>query len=62
MTPDDVKKVDADLKLGGRIDRDGWINQARACSLRKTGFILLPLAGEGGPREAGPDEGRSVSR
>ena len=30
MTPDDVKKVDADLKLGGRIDRDGWINQARS--------------------------------
>ena len=30
MTPDDVKKVEADLKLGGRIDRDGWINQARS--------------------------------
>jgi small subunit ribosomal protein S2 len=30
MTPDDVKKVDTELKLGGRIDRDGWINQARA--------------------------------
>lgn len=30
MTPDDVTKVDADLKLGGRIARDGWINQARA--------------------------------
>jgi small subunit ribosomal protein S2 len=23
-------KVDADLKLNGRIDRDGWINQARS--------------------------------
>ncbi|WP_407522051.1 30S ribosomal protein S2 [Methylobacterium oryzisoli] len=30
MTPEDVAKVDADLKLNGRIDRDGWINQARA--------------------------------
>lgn len=30
MTPEDVAKVDADLKLGGRITRDGWINQARA--------------------------------
>ena len=30
MTPDDVKKVEADLKLGGRIERDGWINQARS--------------------------------
>jgi small subunit ribosomal protein S2 len=29
MTADDVKKVDADLKLNGRIDRDGWIAQAR---------------------------------
>ena len=30
MTPDDEAKVDADLKLGGRISRDGWIGQARA--------------------------------
>jgi small subunit ribosomal protein S2 len=30
MTPDDATKVDADFKLGGRIARDGWINQARA--------------------------------
>jgi small subunit ribosomal protein S2 len=30
MTPDDMMKVDADLKLSGRIDRDGWINQARS--------------------------------
>ena len=29
MTPDDAAKVDADLKLSGRIDRDGWIAQAR---------------------------------
>jgi small subunit ribosomal protein S2 len=29
MTPDDAKKVDGELKLNGRIDRDGWINQAR---------------------------------
>jgi small subunit ribosomal protein S2 len=30
MTPADVAKVDADLKLNGRIDRDGWVAQARA--------------------------------
>ena len=30
MTPEDAVKVDADLKLGGRIARDGWVNQARA--------------------------------
>ncbi len=30
MTPEDMIKVDADLKLSGRIDRDGWINQARS--------------------------------
>jgi small subunit ribosomal protein S2 len=24
-----VSKFDADLKLNGRIDRDGWVNQAR---------------------------------
>ena len=30
MTPEDVTKIDSELKLGGRITRDGWINQARA--------------------------------
>ncbi|GJD58733.1 30S ribosomal protein S2 [Methylobacterium dankookense] len=29
MTADDVAKVDADLKLNGRIARDGWVDQAR---------------------------------
>ncbi len=29
MTPEDVTKLDHDLKLGGRIDRDGWVGQAR---------------------------------
>ncbi len=29
MKPADVAKVDADLKLHGRIDRDNWIAQAR---------------------------------
>jgi small subunit ribosomal protein S2 len=29
MKPADVEKVDHDLKLGGRIDRDGWVEQAR---------------------------------
>jgi len=29
MTPEDVAKVDRDLKLGGRIERDGWVNHAR---------------------------------
>jgi len=29
MTPADVAKVDADLKLNGRIARDGWIDLAR---------------------------------
>jgi len=29
MTPEDAAKIDHDLKLGGRIERDGWINQAR---------------------------------
>jgi small subunit ribosomal protein S2 len=30
MQPDDVTKLDADLKLNGRIERDGWVSQARA--------------------------------
>jgi small subunit ribosomal protein S2 len=30
MTTADVEKVDADLKLNGRIARDGWVEQARA--------------------------------
>jgi small subunit ribosomal protein S2 len=30
MKPEDAKKIDADLKLHGRIERDGWIAQARA--------------------------------
>ena len=29
MQPTDVSKFDADLKLNGRIGRDGWVNQAR---------------------------------
>ena len=29
MTPEDVTKLDTELKLNGRIDRDGWIAQAR---------------------------------
>ena len=29
MTPDDVAKTDTELKLNGRIDRDGWVEQAR---------------------------------
>ncbi|KQP42865.1 30S ribosomal protein S2 [Methylobacterium sp. Leaf104] len=29
MSADDVAKVDADLKLNGRIVRDGWVDQAR---------------------------------
>jgi small subunit ribosomal protein S2 len=30
MTSADVEKVDADLKLNGRIARDGWVEQARS--------------------------------
>ena len=29
MTPADIEKMDQDLKLNGRISRDGWIEQAR---------------------------------
>lgn len=29
MTPADVTKVDHDLKLGGKIEREGWVAQAR---------------------------------
>jgi small subunit ribosomal protein S2 len=29
MSPADVEKIDADLKLNGRIARDGWIDQAK---------------------------------
>ena len=29
MTPEDVTKLDHDLKLSGRIDREGWVAQAR---------------------------------
>jgi small subunit ribosomal protein S2 len=30
MTPEDVARIDSDLKLNGRIERDGWVAQARA--------------------------------
>jgi small subunit ribosomal protein S2 len=30
MQPADVTKLDGELKLNGRIDRDGWVAQARA--------------------------------
>jgi small subunit ribosomal protein S2 len=29
MQPDDVTRIDTDLKLNGRITRDDWIGQAR---------------------------------
>jgi small subunit ribosomal protein S2 len=32
MTPADAEKVDHELKLGGKIERDGWIDQARSLS------------------------------
>ena len=30
MTPEDVAKLDADLRFNGRIERDGWVAQARS--------------------------------
>jgi small subunit ribosomal protein S2 len=30
MTSEDIEKVDAELKLNGRIARDGWVEQARS--------------------------------
>ncbi|MEF3367734.1 30S ribosomal protein S2 [Methylocystis sp. 9N] len=30
MTPADVEKLDAELKLNGRIARDGWVDQAKS--------------------------------
>lgn len=29
MSADDIAKVDGELKLNGRFERDGWVNQAR---------------------------------
>ena len=29
MTLADMEKLDAELKLNGRIQRDGWVEQAR---------------------------------
>ena len=30
MQPGDVAQLDKDLKLNGRLERDGWINQSRS--------------------------------
>ena len=30
MKPENVAKIDAEVKLNGRIARDGWVSQARA--------------------------------
>jgi small subunit ribosomal protein S2 len=30
MQPGDTAQLDKDLKLNGRLERDGWINQARS--------------------------------
>ncbi|MCL2452535.1 MAG: 30S ribosomal protein S2, partial [Alphaproteobacteria bacterium] len=32
MKDEDVAKIDRDLKLGGRIRRDNWVEQARGLS------------------------------
>ncbi len=29
MKPDDIKKMDEELKLGGRVEREEWVDQAR---------------------------------
>ena len=29
LTPDEAKKLDQDLKLSGRLERDGWVEQAK---------------------------------
>jgi len=29
MSPADVTKIDHDLKLGGKLEREGWVAQAR---------------------------------
>ena len=34
MTPAEAEKLDADLKLSGRIARDSWIEQARVARRR----------------------------
>ena len=39
MSDEDIAKVDADLKLNGRIGRDGWVSQAR-------GFVEAAAAAE----------------
>jgi small subunit ribosomal protein S2 len=33
MTPADAEKLDHDLKLGGKIEREGWIDQARSLAV-----------------------------
>jgi len=30
LTPEEAKKLDQDLKLGGRVERDGWVEQAKS--------------------------------
>jgi small subunit ribosomal protein S2 len=30
LTPEETTKLDHDLKLGGRIERDGWTAQAKS--------------------------------
>ena len=29
MTPEDAANIDRDLKLNGRLEREGWVIQAR---------------------------------
>ena len=50
MTEGEAEKLDADLKLNGRVTRDNWVDRLARCSRGVT--FPLPLAGEGWPTGA----------
>ena len=65
MTPEDVAKVDADLKLNGRIDRDVGLAGPRLRRGRRGGLIHRGVAAalSSGRRGSGiPRPGRSPAR
>ena len=63
MQPMTSKKIDDDLKLNGRIERDGWVAQARDRSRPPEAEALVVAAGGGdGPCFAERQPGRSGAR
>ena len=62
MKPADVAQLDTDAKLNGRIDRDGWVGQARAMLDERLSCVRPCPAGWSGGRVPDPCSATAAHR